>query len=171
MLCAGGSISQGQYITGDQPGNGTTELVMQSDCNLVLYTSGTPTWSSDTAVDQAGQGKNPLSKSAAAAGDYNGCYVQMQTDGNLVMYAPNAPNGAAMWASNSEQSSAFSLGRNIGPYYVTTGSDGYARMYNLLGTQLWDAGPGTPSSGATGANGQKTAQTVFEILSLVAGFL
>ena len=168
MLCAGGSLSQGQYITGDQPANSTTELVMQSDCNLVLTVSGTPTWSSDTAVGQAGQGKNPLSKSAAAAGDYNGCYVQMQTDGNLVMYAPNAPNGAAMWASNSEQSSAFPLGRNIGPYFVTTGSDGYARMYNLLGTQLWDAGAGTPSSGANGAKGQKTAQTVFELISLAS---
>jgi hypothetical protein len=170
MLCAGGSLSGGEYITGDQPGNGGSELVMQSDCNLVLYTSGTATWSSNTAVSQAGQGKNPLSKSAAAAGDYNGCHVQMQTDGNLVMYAPNAPNGAAMWASNSEQSSAFSLGQNIGPYYVTTGSDGYARIYNLLGTQLWDAGAGTTSSGDNGANGQSTAQTIFEIIQLVAAF-
>jgi hypothetical protein len=87
------------------------------------------------------------------------------------MYAPAAPNGAAMWASNSEQSSAFSLGRNIGPYYVTTGSDGYARMYNLLGTQLWYAGAGTSSGGATGAAGQKTAQTIFEILQLAAFFV
>jgi hypothetical protein len=171
MLCAGGSLSQGQYITGDQPANSTTQLVMQSDCNLVIYVAGTPTWSSNTDVNEAGQGKNPLSKSAAKAGDYNGCYVQMQTDGNFVMYAPAAPNGAAMWASNSEQSSAFSLGRNIGPYYVTTGSDGYARMYNLLGTQLWDAGAGTSSGGATGAAGQKTAQTIFEILQLAAFFV
>ncbi|HEX3563918.1 MAG TPA: hypothetical protein VHU17_00985 [Acidimicrobiales bacterium] len=171
MLCAGGSLSQGQYITGDQPANGTTDLVMQSDCNLVLTVNGTPTWSSDTDVSQAGQGKNPLSASAAAAGDYNGCYVQMQTDGNLVMYAPGVPNGTAMWASNSEQSSVFSLGRNIGPYYVTTGSDGYARIYNLLGTQLWDAGAGAPSSGTNGSTGQKTAQTVFEILGLLAGFV
>jgi hypothetical protein len=172
MLCAGGSLAQGQYITGDQPGNADYQLVMQSDCNLVFYNaSGGAFWSSDTDVNQAGQGKNNLSKSAAAAGDYNGCYVQMQTDGNLVMYAPNAPNGSAMWASNSEQSTAFSLGRNIGPYYLTLESGGFATIFNLLGNQLWNADAFTSSNGTVGVAGQKTAQTIFEILELVAAFV
>jgi hypothetical protein len=95
----------------------------------------------------------------------------MQTDGNLVMYAPNAPNGSAMWASNSEQSTAFSLGRNIGPYYLTLESGGFATIFNLLGNQLWNADAFTSSNGTVGVAGQKTAQTIFEILELVAAFV
>jgi len=179
MLCTGESISTGQYVSGDKPGNsvfggtyggegGDSHLVMQSDCNLVLYSGpGVADWASDTAKTQAGQGKNPLSKDAEKTGDYTGCHLQMQSDGNLVMYAPNAPNGGVMWASNSEQPSSFSLVSNIGPFYVTT-IGLQAEIYNDIGTLLWSGGP---YGNVSGAAGETTAEVIFEILGVVAGLL
>lgn len=60
--------------------NGRFHLIMQSDCNLVLYEGGRALWASNT---------------------HNrgfGCFVRMQGDGNLVVYDSNE---TPLWASNT----------------------------------------------------------------------
>jgi hypothetical protein len=69
----GGRLNTGDYLT-----DGYHWLVMQSDCNLVLYDKRGAPWYSNTA------GLGP------------GCYLTLQPDGNLVIYQPN---GHAVWAS------------------------------------------------------------------------
>ena len=69
-LTAGQSLVQGRYV-----------LVMQTDCNLVLYAPGpTALWSSGTF------------------GKGFGCFAIMQFDGNFVVY--NSGN-VALWASGT----------------------------------------------------------------------
>ncbi|KAF5201176.1 Mannose-specific lectin [Thalictrum thalictroides] len=60
--------------------NNNYVLIMQEDCNLVIYDSGSPVWATNTG----GLARN--------------CYCIMQDDGNLVVYKPdNRP----IWASNT----------------------------------------------------------------------
>lgn len=67
--------------------NGRTVLWVQGDGNLVLYRDGEATWASDTD----GQ---PVA------------FLAMQSDGNLVLYAPN---GEATWASGTDGATATRL--------------------------------------------------------------
>lgn len=77
-LIAGQILLSGQYRVAT---NRAAKLVMQSDCNLVLYNSSNKaTWATNTA------------------GKGTGCYASMQTDGNLVVYT--AAN-KAVWSSNT----------------------------------------------------------------------
>lgn len=64
-LNEGQSLPTGQEL---RSANGTYRLIMQSDCNLVMYAGTTPVWWSGTY----GQG--------------TGCHADMQTDGNFVIY-------------------------------------------------------------------------------------
>nr|CAD1817666.1 unnamed protein product [Ananas comosus var. bracteatus] len=70
----------GQSLT-----NGNFRFTMQTDCNLVLYDGGSAIWSSGTYRKGTG------------------CYVKMQSDGNLVVY--NGSNNA-LWASNTDRGGA-----------------------------------------------------------------
>jgi hypothetical protein len=94
-------------------GIGNVWLAMQSDCNVVLYQQVTGSnqvlWASNTDEgDNPPAGTNPSSQ-------YFGCYVIMQEDGNLVMYAPN--HSGAIWATGSNQSISPILSpAAIGPY-------------------------------------------------------
>ena len=74
-LLSGERLSPGQSLT-----SGNMEFIMQYDCNLVLYDNGKPIWASGTYHSGSG------------------CYVAMQTDGNLVIY-DNRNN--PLWASNT----------------------------------------------------------------------
>ncbi|XP_072966836.1 mannose-specific lectin-like [Typha angustifolia] len=75
ILYSGSSLYPEQSLT-----YGSYGLIMQADCNLVLYDNGNPVWSSGTY----GQG--------------SGCRLALQSDGNLVIY--DVVN-RAVWASNS----------------------------------------------------------------------
>jgi hypothetical protein len=61
--------------------DGKTSVVMQNDCNLVIYSNGKPTWASQT-YDQG-----------------TGCQLAFQSDGNLVIYKPG---GVPVWATDTD---------------------------------------------------------------------
>ncbi|XP_077246186.1 uncharacterized protein LOC143886101 [Tasmannia lanceolata] len=117
ILNSGQSLNTGQSLV-----NGPYMFVMQGDCNLVLYMNSRPLWSSGTG----GRGST--------------CRVVMQGDGNLVIYLGSSamwasntvrgPNeyrlvvqgdgnvviyGAALWATNTVQSSSFPPGKILPP--------------------------------------------------------
>jgi hypothetical protein len=54
-------------------------LVMQSDCNMVLYSNGTAMWHTNTVSSSLN------------------CYAVMQSDGNFVLYR----DGVARWQTNT----------------------------------------------------------------------
>jgi hypothetical protein len=77
----GSILSMNEVLyTGDYLLGGGRKLVMQTDCNLVLYQGFTPLWSTDTV----GGGRQ--------------CQAIMQSDGNFVVYNENH---TALWASNT----------------------------------------------------------------------
>ncbi|XP_042514572.1 mannose-specific lectin-like [Macadamia integrifolia] len=80
---------------------GSNVLIMQEDCNLVLYRSYSPIWASNTG----GMGSN--------------CYCRMQSDGNLVIYEP--PTQRTIWATNT--------GRDNGDYVLILQRDGNVVIY------------------------------------------
>ena len=69
-------------------GQGTTQLCMQSDGNLVVY-------SGSSVLD--GNGVLPSNTSGN-----QGAFLRMQDDGNLVIYSSD---GAALWSSNTNAQS------------------------------------------------------------------
>ena len=74
------ALYSGQTLgTGESLTQGGYSLIMQTDCNLVLYSDG-PLWASGTYH----KGVN--------------CYAAMQYDGNFVVYSGS---GAALWASGT----------------------------------------------------------------------
>jgi hypothetical protein len=79
-LRPGDQLKKEQYIKSQ---TGRYVLVMQSDCNLVLYPNGSidALWSSHTKH----KGKN--------------CYAEMQTDGNLVVY--DYPRRPVWWSDTT----------------------------------------------------------------------
>ncbi len=74
---AGQWIPEGQEIRSD---NGSYRLIMQYDCNLVVYAGTTAIWSSNTA------------------GHNTGCLAVMQSDGNFVVYGGD---GGVVWSSDT----------------------------------------------------------------------
>lgn len=111
------SLVTGQaLLAGDElvSANGDYDLVMQADCNLVIYGSlGTPVWST-----------------ATHGGD--GCALVNQADGNLVLYSAG---GRALWASGRSAASATSL---------VMQDDGNLVQYTTSGSALWVRGEMTP---------------------------
>ncbi|KAI5059603.1 hypothetical protein GOP47_0025922 [Adiantum capillus-veneris] len=102
LLRAGGQLVQGPY-----------KLIMQADCNLVLYKNGNKVlWASHTYKRGTG------------------CYFIMQTDGNAVIYT-----GAkkVVYATNT-------YGRNDGAHYIIMQGDGNVVMYNGGGRAIWSTG-------------------------------
>ncbi|MQM21089.1 hypothetical protein Taro_054122 [Colocasia esculenta] len=87
-------------FTGQSLNVNNLALVMQSDCNLVLYRGNSAIWSTNTN----GQG--------------SGCRVTMQRDGNLVVYNGN---GKAVWASGTD--------RKDGNYALVLQRDGNLVLY------------------------------------------
>jgi hypothetical protein len=77
ILYTGERLSGSQSLT-----YGSYNLTMQRDCNLVLYDNGRAEWS--TGTDNRG----------------SGCFVRMQTDGNLVLYDGSE---RVLWASNTDR--------------------------------------------------------------------
>ncbi|KAJ3686235.1 hypothetical protein LUZ61_015399 [Rhynchospora tenuis] len=75
VMYSGNTLYGGYFLS-----YGNYFLVMQTDCNLVLYDNGQVVWSSGTS--NLGLG----------------CTLQMQTDGNLVIYDLF---NRALWASNT----------------------------------------------------------------------
>ncbi|KAK1320132.1 hypothetical protein QJS10_CPA03g01743 [Acorus calamus] len=59
------------------------QLIMQNDCNLVLYDKGVPVWHTNTA------------------GIFKGCHLKMQSDGDLVVYRSDGNN--RLWSSKTAQ--------------------------------------------------------------------
>ncbi|KAL5697716.1 hypothetical protein ACHQM5_028833 [Ranunculus cassubicifolius] len=105
-LNAGSALTVGQSLT-----NCGFVLTMQGDCNLVLYDGGA-IWASGTN----GRGSN--------------CYVEMQTDGNLVIYTPGR---RAIWASNTNRGGSAS-------YYLSLQCDRNLVIYTPGGTAIWATG-------------------------------
>ncbi|XP_058110938.1 mannose-specific lectin-like [Magnolia sinica] len=96
---------------------GSYKFIMQQDCNLVLYDKGIPYWHSNTA----GRG-------------INFCHCTMQTDGNLVIFAPN---GRAIWTSKTA--------KGQGSYVLILQSD---RNVVIYGGAIWATETNGTGSGA-----------------------
>lgn len=77
VLLTGQDLAPGQALA-----NCGRTLIMQTDCNLVLYDNGNAVWSSGTSNGGSG------------------CRLRMQGDGNLVIYSNN---GNSVWASNTQR--------------------------------------------------------------------
>jgi hypothetical protein len=97
---------------------GDYRLTMQADCNLVLYDHDSPVWSSKTYKK----------------GDHS-CRLDMQDDGNLVIY--NTALMAPIWASDS------SRGRGGGKYVLVLQPD---RNVVIYGGAIWSAGSTTKAA-------------------------
>ncbi|XP_072994326.1 mannose-specific lectin-like [Typha latifolia] len=115
VLFSGNTLTAGESLT-----QGSYTFIIQNDCNLVLYDSGKAVWASGTS----GQGA--------------GCRLDMQSDGNLVIYNRN---NNPVWASNTN------IGQ--GSYYLVLQSDRNAVIYATKGA-IW----------ATGTNIRGTADVV-----------
>lgn len=106
ILSVGQSLAPGWFL---RSSNGQYTLAMQSpDGNLVVYDNATPIWASGT-------------------GGHPGANVAMQTDGNLVVYAPSG--GGPLWASNTA-----GTGSNN---YVAMQTDGNLVIYTSSGQPVW----------------------------------
>jgi methionine-rich copper-binding protein CopC len=109
-------------------GQTVTQMVMQSDGNLVLYNGGTSVWATNTAG-------NP------------GAYLNVQDNGDLVIFSGTAP----IWTSNTAQPVTLLPGQSLsspnGQYVLTLQLDGNLVEYNQAGTALWASG--TQGKGVT----------------------
>ncbi len=149
-LCSGTKLQAGQYLVPwvEYPDGQTRaftvpapadhavghneikgSLVMQGTCNLVFYATrtGPVAWASNT---NKGTNGHLYPGSQTPSSPYYGCYAEMQTDGNLVVEAPNdGKTGTALWQSGTKQTSTvpFNLGA-IGPYMTVP-------LYNVTSTK------------------------------------
>ncbi len=165
-LCAGDTMTAGQYLAGTPALNNSIVevptssgydtatyqfgsappldqgLVMQSDCNLVLYGSA-DAWTNEGSSAgvwwQSGTDEGDPQGSTPAAGQnpsspYYGCYAELQPDGNLVVYAPNNTANTVLWSSGTAHSpTPINLDTSIGQYLLVVGdfySTGYYDNYN-----------------------------------------
>lgn len=116
-LTGGQYLTSGEYITSP---SGQFQLIMQSDGNLVEYTStsnGYPMWYTGTST--------------------SGDYVIMQTDGNLVVYTSG---GTALWSSQTNG--------NPGAY-LSVQTDGNMVIYSSGGSPLWSSGTASCTESGT----------------------
>jgi hypothetical protein len=102
-LTTGQRLTAGQYLWSRLDNH---RLIMQGDGNLVQYEKGVAVWASNT------QG-NP------------GAFVQMQTDGNLVVYRAD---GAALWSTRTHGTDA---------RLFAVQNDGNLVLYALDGRVIW----------------------------------
>ena len=169
-LCTGGTLSGGQFLTvvGEPNETATDTLVMQGTCNLVYYTThGYPFWSSKTDEGSA----------ADPGGDDAGCYLTMQTDGNLVIYAPNYPGGQkALWSSGTHQSSIPpNLVENLGPFTLTNVGYTYngeaAEIVYDSASVIWTSAPNTGLFKADGSTAVGAVQTLVGFLTFLLPLL
>lgn len=113
VLATNASLFAGGNNTIISP-NGTTELVMQTDGNLVVYHNGVATWATP-ASSTIGSGSNNQ--------------LIMQSDGNLVIYSgPNLTN--PVWSTGTS-------GSNL---YLAVQDDGNVVIYNQSGQAMWSTG-------------------------------
>ncbi|WP_329584369.1 trypsin-like serine protease [Kitasatospora sp. NBC_01250] len=121
LLAPGTKIASGQSVAGKD-----LQLTMQGDGNLTVTHRGIPggvLWSTKTA-------------------GHPGAWAQMQTDGNLVVYAPDgnpAAGTGALWASATYPNSGA---------YLRLQDDGNLVLYRKSdGAALWSSGtPGNPGA-------------------------
>jgi hypothetical protein len=176
LMCTGSVLQAGQSfnLPPTSPGAATTTVAMQTDCNVVAYV---PTrgaiWASNT--DEGNNvGTDPSSP-------YFGCYLTLQSDGNLVEYSPSFPGNPAlaMWASGTNQSSSPTSPPAIGPYaaaVVMTAAGGYdANGVNYATGPTFTVGE--PSSGillgypTLPPSGSKFNGTTANQVASAAGFI
>nr|AAA33362.1 lectin [Hippeastrum sp.] len=112
---------------------------MQQDCNLVLYDVDKPIWASNTG------------------GLARDCHLNMQSDGNLVVYAPR---NQVIWASNTQ-------GEN-GNYVCILQKD---RNVVIYGTARWATGTNIHGAGIVGVPGSAPQNTTAEMIKLVRKYL
>lgn len=109
ILQAGSDILANQYLQ-----SGNFYLVMQLDCNLVIYQGveccSNPTWSTGTW-------------NLGAAGD--GCVASMQQDRNFVVYGFVNNVKTALWDTHTDLNNA------TGAYYVILGNDGSLKVMEI----------------------------------------
>lgn len=119
---------------------GSFSLIMQRDCNLVLYDAGRAVWASGTS----NLGSN--------------CFAKLQSDGNFVVYT----DSRALWASNTQ--------RERGNYVLVLQRDRNLVVYGtaVWSTNTCIAGAdgvgvnattdaGSPAAEAVGDDGRKMA--------------
>lgn len=103
-LAGGSEMGAGESLRSP---NGSNTLAMQSDGNLVVYTSGSPAWASQTGTagsKLAMQGDGNLVIYSASnqavwqsrTDGHAGAWLSVQDDGNVVVYDPA---GHALWAT------------------------------------------------------------------------
>nr|ACN77849.1 lectin protein precursor [Narcissus tazetta subsp. chinensis] len=110
ILYSGETLSPGEFLN-----YGRYIFIMQEDCNLVLYDVDKPIWATNTG------------------GLARDCHLNMQSDGNLVVYSQtNDP----IWASNT--------GGENGNYVCVLQKD---RNVVIYGTARWATGTYTGAVG------------------------
>ncbi|CAL9104326.1 unnamed protein product [Musa textilis] len=117
VLYSGENLTHGQHLRYEQ-----YSLVMQEDCNLVVYNNGNPTWASGTWH----KGIN--------------CYLQLQFDGELIVFGYNRYTRAGpseLWRSGSKSAS--------GTYALVLRYDGSLHVY---GPARWSVPRITGGAGA-----------------------
>ncbi|KAJ3318537.1 hypothetical protein HDV06_000420 [Boothiomyces sp. JEL0866] len=82
----------------------THQLIMQNDCNLVLYSGSKPIWSSNTYIG-AHDGQHKCDQAIAF----------MQTDGNFVVYDGN---NHALWATGTQGSNFYAIVQDDGNFVI-----------------------------------------------------
>ena len=111
ILPDGAALIAGQELVST---DGRFHMQFQNDGNLhIIGPGGTQLWSTSfsnpnptTATMQPGDGNFVVSGTSgplwsAGTGGHVGDYLIMQTDGNLVIYAPASQGGGALWASGT----------------------------------------------------------------------
>ncbi|KAK1298751.1 Mannose-specific lectin [Acorus calamus] len=101
-LFSSGILTAGKYLSYNN-----YQLIMQKDCDLVLYDSGKPVWSS------------------GSKGKARQCYVELQSDGNLVVYGEGT---VPVWASKTNV--------GIGNYVLVLQPD---RNVVIYGGAIWSS--------------------------------
>jgi murein DD-endopeptidase len=110
QITAGSVIAAGTVLRSDA--SNARKLTMQGDGNLVQTVNGAVVWSSKT-------------------GGHPGAYAALQTDGNLVVYAPDK---TALWASHTSRAGAGQLLVQV---------DSNVVVYGKTDTRAWSTRPVT----------------------------
>lgn len=136
-------LSGDVLYTGQSLKYGDYKLMMQSDCNLVLYENRSPLWASNTA-----------NKSVPP------CTLHMQDDGNLVIYPPPIWSNKPVWASDSSRGRA-------GKYVLVLQPD---RNVVIYGGSIWAAGSSVNGDGITAVTvSRNSTKAAADKIAMVTG--